>query len=258
MNNETVASTTESPVDTGQVSESAVTGNTPEVGTELFNWNEYADRHVRLNVSGEEVDVSLKEALSGYQRQADYTRKTQELGEQRRQVQFGAALQEALQSDAKGTLEMLKEHYGLNAEESSDEDSYVDPGELRIRQLDSRIKAFEQEKAQADLARTVESLSSKYGNAFDAEEVVAKALATRNPNLEAVFKQIAFDRLFENQAVAKNVQSKIAQDESARIQAKRDANVVSNTASARSADLSSKPITTVAEAFELAKRQHNI
>jgi hypothetical protein len=71
----------------------------------LLPVDEFGDKYVSCNqVDGEEVRVPLKEALSGYQRQADYTRKTQELSEQRRQVQFGAALQEALQNDPSGTL----------------------------------------------------------------------------------------------------------------------------------------------------------
>ena len=77
---------------------------------ELLPVDEYGDKYVAVQVNGEEVRVPLKEALSGYQRQADYTRKTQELSEQRRQVQFGGALQEALQNDPKGTLELLKQH----------------------------------------------------------------------------------------------------------------------------------------------------
>ena len=39
-----------------------------------------------VTVDGEKVKVKQSELLSGYQRQADYTRKTQELAEQRRQV----------------------------------------------------------------------------------------------------------------------------------------------------------------------------
>lgn len=39
-----------------------------------------------VNVAGEEVDVTLEEALKGYQREADYTRKTQQLAEQRKEL----------------------------------------------------------------------------------------------------------------------------------------------------------------------------
>jgi hypothetical protein len=93
--------------------------------------------------------VPLKEALAGYQRQADYTRKTQELSEQRKQVQFGTALQEALQNNPGDTLELLKQHYGLNEQQPSEDELYLDPAEKQFRQLDGRLKAFEQDRASA-------------------------------------------------------------------------------------------------------------
>jgi len=201
--------------------------------------------------------VPLKEALAGYQRQADYTRKTQELSEQRKQVQFGAALQEALQNDPKGTLELLKEHYGVSTQQTSEDELSLDPIEKQYRQLESRLKQMEQQKALQDLEKTVEFLSRKYGDAFDADEVIAKALATGNSNLEAVYKQTAFDRIFEQNATANQVKAKKAEEEKTIVQAKREATVVSKGASSKSADVSSKPVTTLRDAFELAKRQIN-
>ena len=256
-NDDTVDSAVEAP-EIGQAEVDTEIGEAPVVAQDYFTWDEYADRPVKLNVAGEEIDVPLKEALAGYQRQADYTRKTQELSEQRKQVQFGSALQEALQNDPKNTLELLKQHYGLDEQQSFDEDElYMDPTDKQYRQLESRVKAFEQEKAVRDLERSVELLSQKYGDAFDADEVIAKALATGNSNLEAVYKQTAFDRIFEQNVTANQVKAKKADDEKAIVQAKREATVVSKGASAKSADVSSKPITTLRDAFELAKRQIN-
>jgi beta-phosphoglucomutase-like phosphatase (HAD superfamily) len=258
-NDNTVDSAIEAPIveTVGQAEVSTEIGEAPEVSTDYFAWDEYADKPVKLNVAGEEIDVPLKEALAGYQRQADYTRKTQELSEQRKQVQFGAALQEALQNDPKSTLELLKQHYGLEEQQSSEDELLLDPVEKQYRQLESRIKAFEQEKAMRDLEKTVESLSRKYGDAFDADEVIAKALATGNSNLEAVYKQTAFDRIFEQSLTASQLKAKKAEEEQAIVQAKREATVVSKGASAKSADVSSKPVTTLRDAFELAKRQIN-
>ena len=255
-NDDTVDSAIEAP-EFGQAEVDTEIGEAPVVAQDYFTWDEYADRPVKLNIAGEEIDVPLKEALAGYQRQADYTRKTQELSEQRKQVQFGSALQEALQNDPKSTLELLKQHYGLEEQQSSEDELLLDPVEKQYRQLESRMKAFEQEKALRDLEKTVESLSQKYGDAFDADEVIAKALATGNSNLEAVYKQTAFDRIFEQNVTANQVKAKKADDEKAIVQAKREATVVSKGASAKSADVSSKPITTLRDAFELAKRQIN-
>ena len=117
---------------------------------EMLPVDEYGDKYVSVQVNGEEVRVPLKEALSGYQRQADYTRKTQELSEQRRQVQFGGALQEALQKDPTATLELLKQHYGV-AQPTSDEELYADPVEKQYRLLEQRVMAFQQDKAMDEL-----------------------------------------------------------------------------------------------------------
>jgi hypothetical protein len=53
------------------------------------------------------------------------------------------------------------------------------------------------------------------------------------------------------------VKAKKADDEKVIVQAKRDATVVSKGASAKSADVPSKPVTTLRDAFEMAKRQIN-
>jgi len=66
---------------------------------EYIDLEEYGSKTVRIKVDGEEVDVPLNEALAGYQRQADYTRKTQELSKQKQEVQTAAALAQALERD---------------------------------------------------------------------------------------------------------------------------------------------------------------
>lgn len=40
-----------------------------------------------VKVNGQDVDVTLEEALKGYQREADYTQKTQQLGEERKSLE---------------------------------------------------------------------------------------------------------------------------------------------------------------------------
>ena len=173
------------------------------------------------------------------------------MSEQRKQVQFGSALQEALQNNPGDTLELLKQHYGLNEQQSSEDELYLDPVEKQFRQLDSRLKAFEQDKAMRELEKSVEFLSKKYGESFNADEIVAKALATGNSNLESVYKQTAFDQIFEQN----QTNSKVKATELGIVQSKRAANIVSGGTSAKSADVSSKPVNTLRDAFELAKRQ---
>jgi len=233
-----------------------VVENLSEAEIELLPVDEYGDKYVAVQVNGEEVKVPLKEALSGYQRQADYTRKTQELSEQRRQVQFGTALQEALQSNPKETLELLSKHYGLNESTISEEEELLlDPVEKQYRQLEQRVQAFEQQKAMEELDRTVATLQSRYGSDFDANEVVSKALAIGSTDLEAVYKQMKFDSIYEDAQVVRELRAKKAQETEQLTQAKRSSGVVSSGTSSVSADVSAKPITSLRDAFEAAKRQ---
>lgn len=242
------------PIASGQVGEEVeVQAETPEQEQELFDYTEIADKVIKLQVDGEEVVVPVKEALAGYQRQADYTRKTQELSEQRKQVQYASALQEALQSDPAATLQLLNQQYGVATQPQEDE--WMDPAEQQLRQLEQRIAAFEQSKAMDELTRTIDTLQSKYGEDFDTDEVVAKALATGSTDLEAIFKQITFDKVYSKASEA----TKKLSEEQARVQSKRSAAIVSGGTAAKS------PVTTqtaqpksVFEAFENAKRALNL
>ena len=242
------------PIASGQVGEEVeVQAETPEQEQELFDYTEIADKVIKLQVDGEEVVVPVKEALAGYQRQADYTRKTQELSEQRKQVQYASALQEALQSDPAATLQLLQQQYGVATQPQEDE--WLDPAEQQLRQLEQRIAAFEQSKAMDELTRTIDTLQSKYGEDFDTDEVVAKALATGSTDLEAIFKQITFDKVYSKASEA----TKKLSEEQARVQSKRSAAIVSGGTAAKS------PVTTqtaqpksVFEAFENAKRTLNL
>ena len=225
---------------------------------DLLPVDQYGDKYVSVLVNGEEVSVPLKEALSGYQRQADYTRKTQELSEQRRQVQFGAALQEALQNDPSGTVALLSQHYGVGQTTSEEEDLFMDPVEKQYRQLEQRIQSFEQQKAMDELEKTVQSLQTRYGSDFDANEVVAKALATGSTDLESIYKQVAFDRVYEQSRSIRENAAKQNEVKNKVTEAKRQAGVVSSGTTSKTADVSAKPITSLRDAFEAAKRQLSV
>ena len=237
--------------DEGQVSEAVdAEVETPEVEPELFDYTEVGDKFVKLQVDGEEVLVPVKEALAGYQRQADYTRKTQELSEQRKSIEYAAALQEALQNDPANTLRLLQDQYGINAE--PEEDLWIDPTEKSLKEMEKRLASFEQQRAMDELTKTIDTLQSKYGDDFNADEVVAKALATGATDLEAVFKQVAFDKVYSK---ASEANAKLAKEQE-RLEAKRGAGIVSSASSSKgTATLTSAPPKTVFEAFEQAKRQ---
>lgn len=235
-------------VEDGQVEELGEAGVIEE--PDFFDYTEVAAKSVKLQVNGEEIVVPLEEALAGYQRQADYTRKTQELSEQRKQVEFAATLAQSLQDDPAGTLQALQQHYGV-ATQPEVEDEWMDPAEKQMRQLEQRIQAFEQAKAMDELTKTIDTLQSKYGEDFNPDEVVAKAIATGVTDLEAVFKQITFDKVYSKASEA----TKKLSEEQARVQAKRSATIVSTgTSSKGGSPVATTAPKTVFEAFEQAKK----
>jgi hypothetical protein len=67
---------------------------------------------VTVKVDGEEETVPLREALNGYQRQAAFTRKTQELAREREEVQQTRSEVEALTAQAQQRLELLDQVFG--------------------------------------------------------------------------------------------------------------------------------------------------
>ena len=255
-NNETNALVDDPTID-GQVENADNAEVEAQAELELFDITNFTDKGIKVQVDGQEVVIPLKEAIAGYQRQSDYTRKTQELSEQRKQVQFAATLAESLQQDPAGTLQALQQHYGVKApiQDQQVEEEWLDPAEKQFRSLEQRIAAFEQQKAMDDLTKTIDSLQGKYGDDFNADEVIAKALASGSTDLEAVFKQIAFDKVYSTASEAK----KKLMEEQSRVDAKRSASVVSGGSAAKNSvtPKTAKP-TSVFEAFEQAKKTLNI
>ena len=235
----------------------------------ILNVDEFSDHHVVVKVDGEDVRVPLSEAVAGYSRQADYTRKTQELAQQKQSLQWASAVAQALENDPSRTIELLQTHYGLSkaqaqqvadqATEGVDDPEWNDPVASRVQQLDQRIAQFEQERAYQKLEAEVSRLQTTYGEDFNPQEVVAQALAVGSSNLEAVFKQMSFDKLMTRvQAAERLAGDRIAQEQAV-LDSKRDAGVVSGGSSASDNGIEdSSPIRSVSDAWNAAKRQYGI
>jgi len=221
---------------------------------DLLDVADLGEKFVKVQVDGEEVVVPVAEALAGYQRQADYTRKTQEISEQRKQLQFAATLQDALQKDPENTLRLLNQQFGKSQPQAATpaEEEYLTEEEKQVRILNQRLNALEQERAMEALVKTIDTLQEKYGDEFNADEVVFRANQLGTTDLEAVFKALAFDKVYAEKSKASQ---KLA-EEQARLDAKRQAAVVSGGPSAKSGSApKSAPLISVFAAYEMAKRQ---
>lgn len=254
------------PTDSGQaVSVDSGVVDTPSY--EYVDTSAFADKYVKVKVDGQDLDVPFTEALSGYQRQADYTRKTQELATQRSQLEFATTLQQALEADPQNTLQILSRHYGVATANQMVQDAqgqgavdnqipeFDDPLERRVWEMDQRFQALEQERASDQLRKEISRLQSTYED-FNPQEVVQTAIRMGTSDLEGVYKQVAFDRV-----VAKlNAQSeaqRIQQQQTGQIvDSKRNAGFVSGGSSANGpSDSPVGRITSVADAWAAAKMQ---
>jgi hypothetical protein len=166
------------------------------------------NRWDRVKVNGEDVEVPYSELKRGYSREADYTRKTQELAHQRQEAEFGLRLQQALAANPELTLQAIAQQYGFSlaqvqaAQQAAPEDEYADPLEREIvheRQarmaLEDRIS---QREADEQLERAISGLRSQFNpNDDDLRAIVSTALQY-NLGVEAfpmIYKTMQFDRI---------------------------------------------------------------
>ena len=213
-----------------------------------------------IKVDGEESQVTLEELQDGYQRQADYTRKTQELADERRRLQQAEAIVSSLENNPAETLNALGEAFGLVAQppapmRNTNDDWYDDEEPQQVDATAMRVSELEQRLAQQDrLARKqqvekqVEDLKDQYGD-FDSTELFQHALRHKIGNLEAALTHMRFDSISEKATKLEKEQERTG--------AKRDAAVVESggsTAANAVKTQAKNPPQTIREAFAQAKK----
>ena len=119
------------PQDTPQQTETPEQENNAGQGTDQPT--ETSEPEYEVVVDGQKVKVKQSELLAGYQRQADYTKKTQELAEQRRQVDAMMAALKVHQQTAPASQEDKPENTVKNEYEQAvaqaEKDMGIKPGE---------------------------------------------------------------------------------------------------------------------------------
>jgi hypothetical protein len=171
-----------------------------------------ANRHVKVKVDGEEISVPLSEALQGYQRQAAFTRHSQQLAEQRREAEDALRLHQAMQQNPGLTIQVLASRAGMTVEQylnltpqqqaaaqAEQEPEYDDPLEREIAvERQARLaleKRIAQREADDQLGRAVHGLQQQYG--LNDEQVRAVVGQTMNmglgiDHLPMVYQAMAF------------------------------------------------------------------
>lgn len=232
----------------------------------ILDVDQYGNYRVPVKVDGTEEFIPLEEARASYMRQADYTRKTQEIAQQRNELGWASAMKAALDQDPQGTIALLQQHYNVSqpapqasrtADPIDDWLNQSDDGwgqkqqDPRVASLESRLARMEQQAHEAELKNTIMTLQSKYPD-FNPTEVVAAAIRSNTTDLESVYKQIAFDKVLQTKS---QLEQQVAQMEQQR-RAKQNAAIVSGGSGVSSAGADKVgDVRSIADAWHAAKRQ---
>ncbi len=204
-----------------------------------------------VKIDGREEQVTLNELQNGYQRQADYTRKTQELASERERLAQGEAIVQALESDPEGAITALAGAFGVgggNQQTMPDQTEYedLDPEEFRLRRIESSIEEQNRALRQQNLQKEVNTLRDKYdGIDFDEKALYAHALKNKINNLDAAFTHMNWDQM---QTVAKDAEI---------VEEKRAAQIVDGTpgSSEGNVDRAVRAVDSIRDAFALAQTE---
>jgi len=230
--------------------EGTVLTDSPDSSVEVQQ--EPAGGSYTVKVDGSEEQVSLDELRDGYQRQADYTRKTQELASERSRLQQAEAIVQSLEADPAGTLEALGDAFGVaraTGEPTGAVDPWdePDPNEQRLATLEARLEQQDRVHRRQQVEKQVEVLKGSYGE-FNASELYQHALKHKIGNLEAALTHMRYNDVASRA-------NKLEQDQE-RTDAKREASVVEPSGS-KQAGSSTEPVSkpnSIREAFADAKR----
>lgn len=205
-----------------------------------------------VKIDGAEHQVTLEELQQGYQRQADYTRKTQELASERQRLQQAETIVNALEADPQGTLDALGGALGVQGNPGTQDDTSwedEDPTTQRVAQLEAQVAHQAKTHRQQALDKEVTRLKGVYGE-FDERELFQHALNNKIANLEAAYAH-------KNFGTMANYAGQLQRDADA-LDAKRKGAPVEGGKSVQEGAVSTdktKEPSTLREAFALAKQQ---
>ena len=147
-----------------------------------------------VQIGGETIDVPLDELAKGYLRTADYTRKTQQLAAQRRDLQDADQLIGALERNPAETLRVLARHYGLgDVTEEAGQPRYEEapPEVVQLHELQAWKAQMEARQREALVDAELARLHSTYGD-FENEELFGFAVQNGIANLETAYRAMHY------------------------------------------------------------------
>ena len=252
--------------DLEQVAEELGSEATEPVGEPAEPQYDYLDvagaqgKYVKVTVDGEELDVPLEEALQGYSRQADYTRKTQETARMRQEAEQALAIQQALQANPGLTVQVLANQAGISVEEylglspkeraeaDASTDDYADPLERAlVEERQARMaleQRFEAQESDRRLQSAVNGLKQEFQiDDNEARKVVGTALQHGyGPNaFPMIYQAMQYQKVRAQQLAAQELSAQQQAAAQARQAAAASASQVVSTGSGAAGTTTERP-----------------
>jgi len=162
-------------------------GEQPEVQEPVYVADEDLKKKAKIKVQNEELEVTLDEALKGYMRQADYTRKTQETASERKKLE--ATVQQQLHGERQQYLQALQTLQAAVVKAAEPDLANVDWNKLaaedpaeyvrksnRARQVQDALGAIQQQQQQAMAMQAQEHHRVLAQAVAEAKEEVVKVI----------------------------------------------------------------------------------
>lgn len=215
---------------------------------QYLDLDQFGDHLVKLKVDGQDMDVPLKKARDGLMMQEAFTKRTQELAEERRLLQQAQAVVDALDSNPVETIKQLAEAYDLDLDAGLQPIQRA-PEEQRVRQMQSQL-AQQQEQLQRQRVEMEVAALRQIDPNVDVSEVARYTTANGHTSLMNGYKAMQFDQMQTRQKAD-------AEAEARRKAAAAAASAVQGGASTQRGATGSAPINSIRDAWMAAKRTHN-
>lgn len=140
-------------------------------------------------------EVSLDELKNGYLRQADYTRKTQEVSRKSKEVEQAVAVYEKLKQNPEVTQQLFQQ---------GQVPPTLDPTQMKVVELENKLYDMM-------LEREIETLQGKYKD-FEVREVLQMAQSKNITNLEDAYLLVKSQKPTESPQSLEEVKKQLRQE----------------------------------------------
>jgi len=166
-----------------------------------------------VTVNGVKSQVDVNELIAGYQRQADYTRGTQEVADLKKEHNNAITLWEALEGDYAGTVQKLMARTGIQGKiaeaPEQDMEALIEAKLAEKLANDPRIQQFENESSLRQLNEVFAGVEKEYNlpalSNADKQHILEKAQEWETNDISYVVYRLIQTKNAGN-AKAKNVE----------------------------------------------------